>query len=232
MRRNEIENGIARSWALVDRLGMGHTFSNGGSLGIDEGVRNLLLQDDIGYVELYLEILTRSHYNFMLFDYSCLQYSYLKEGHYRYAFFPNPFAAQSDAERAKFQHRVELLESGTIEHEEFLNMIRDEPVRMNVPPIRYDSAPEQYIAHSHPASHLHIGHLAQGRWGLDRVISPLAFTMMLLKFFYAKEWANLATDEADLGNPLEGELVSEKANCRIIGEALFSATERRTFYIG
>ena len=47
MDRSDIENGIARSWALLEKAGIAGTFSNGGSLKLESEVRDLLLREQI-----------------------------------------------------------------------------------------------------------------------------------------------------------------------------------------
>ena len=46
--------------------------------------------------------------------------------------------------------------------------------------IRYEVATRDYLELRHPAAHFHIG-LHEGRWPVDKILSPTAFTMFVAK---------------------------------------------------
>ena len=174
MDRSDIENGIARSWALLEKAGIAGTFSNGGWLKLESEVLDLLLRENASYVDVYLGIIERSNYNMSLTDYACFHFTYQKPKHYRYAFYQNPFAAQSGEDKTRFKRRQDLVMAGFINKEEYISLVRDDQVRLNAPPIRFDCSQERYRPHAHPMSHLHIGHNSQGRWPISRILTPLA----------------------------------------------------------
>jgi hypothetical protein len=70
MERREVQNSIFRSWKIVDRMEIGETFSNGAPLPVNEEFRDLVLSTTSSYVTVYLTGINRSHYNFLLKDYS------------------------------------------------------------------------------------------------------------------------------------------------------------------
>jgi hypothetical protein len=116
---------------------------------------------------------------------------------------------------------------------EYLSMLRDARLDPRVPLLRYEHAPDQYKGLHHPCSHFHIGHHADNRWALNRLLTPLAFTLLILKLYYGSVWRDLGLDEADkCGNSFETALIEEKTNCRPIRDALFSALEARSFFFG
>jgi hypothetical protein len=170
-----------------------------------------------------------SHYNFLRTDYSYFQFSWSSPERVRYAFYPNPFEGSA----ADFKRRRELVESGLITQDEYLSMLRDARLDPRVPLLRYEHAPDQYKGLHHPCSHFHIGHHADNRWALNRLLTPLAFTLLILKLYYGSVWRELGLDEADeCGNSFETALIEEKTNCRPIRDALFSALEARSFFFG
>ena len=84
----------------------------------------------------------------------------------------------------------------------------------------------------HPCSHFHLGHHSENRWAINRVLTPLAFTLLVLKQYYSEEWEVLGDNaQVEFGNIFEGELIQERTNCRAIGDDLFTANEGRSFHL-
>jgi len=227
MDKPKIQKGIFRSWEAVNDLGMGETFATPAPLGVVDEFRKLILSDDADYIAVYLTGLRLSHYNFLLTDYSYFQFSYSNIDCVRYAFYPNPFAHNL----ADFKRWQELVEAGYLTQEEYLGMLRDARADFRVPIIRYENAPEQHKGLRHPCSHFHIGHHSDNRWAINRVLTPLAFVLLVIKQYYGSVWREAGDDETDaFGNILEASLVRERANCRLIDEALFTKAEERSFF--
>jgi hypothetical protein len=232
MDRRHVENGIHRSWAFVEELGLAETFSNPGCLEVSEEWRDLTLKDDTTYVKLYLRGLSLSHYNFCLKDYSFFQFGWEERNVVRYAFFPNPFVTNQSAVE-DFKRRQELVESGLLTLEEYLALLRDSPPEGRVPLLRYENAPAQWKELRHPCSHLHVGYHAENRWAVSRILTPLAFTMFVAKQYYIAEWRTCGDDESQPGgNRFEGVLIGERSQCYALGDDCFSELERQSFHFG
>jgi hypothetical protein len=228
MERREVQNSIYRSWEMVDLMDIGETFSNGASLEVNEEFRDLVLSDERSYITVYLSGINLSHYNFLLTDYSYFQFSWSPSDSVRYAYYPNPFEGSG----ADFKRWRELVESDLITQDEYLSILRDARLDPRVPLLRYEYAPDQYKQLHHPCSHLHIGHQADNRWALNRLLTPRAFTLLILKHYYGAVWRDIGRDESDeCGNSFETALIDEKTNCRPIRDALFSALEARSFFL-
>ena len=227
MERREVQNSIYRSWQIVDLMELGETFSNGAPLDVNEDFRDLVLSDESSYITVYLAGLNLSHYNFLLSDYSYFQFSWFSPDGVRYAYYPNPFEGTA----ADFKRRRELVESGLITQDEHLAILRDAGLDPRVPLLRYEHAPKQYNGLHHPCSHFHIGHHADNRWALNRLLTPCAFALLILKHYYGSVWRDLGRDDAgECGNNLEAKLIEEKTRCPPIRDALFSAIETRSFF--
>jgi hypothetical protein len=227
MERHEVQNGIYRSWEIVDSMDLGETISNGAPLGVNEDFRNLILSSETSYLSIYLAGLNLSHYNFLLIDYSYFQFSWSSPDNLRYAYYPNPFEGTA----TDFKRRRELVESGLITQDEYLSILRDAGLDPRAPLLRYEHAPSQYEALHHPCSHFHIGHHADNRWALNRLLTPLAFTLLILKQYYGSEWREIGYDEGnECSNVFETKLIEEKTRCRQIENTLFSALETRSFF--
>jgi hypothetical protein len=227
MDRRSVQKGISRSWEAVNGLGIGETFANGAPLDVVEEFRNIILSDDTDYITVFLAGLRLSHYNFLLIDYSYFQFSHANIGRIRYAFYPNPFAQNL----ADFKRWQELVGAGYLTQEEYLGMLRDTRADFRIPVIRYENAPGQHKGLRHPCSHFHIGHHSDNRWAINRVLTPLAFVLLVVKLYYGTVWREIGDDETDaFGNILESCLVRERTNCRLIDEVLFTKAEERSFF--
>ncbi len=232
MDRRDVQSGIAKSWTAVQDLSLGETFSNPSPLGVNQEFRDLVLSEDVDYATIYLRGLSLSHYNFLLSDYSFFQFSWSMDNNVRYAYYPNPFATGRKNGIETFKRRRKLVEDGHLTQEEYLSLLHDDQAELRVPLIRYENAPGQHKGLAHPCSHFHIGHHGDNRWALNRILTPVAFTLLVLKQYYGNEWRILGEAEDDeYGNVFESMLINEKQlNCRIIGGELFVGAETRSFF--
>ncbi|MDR6387560.1 DUF2290 domain-containing protein [Paraburkholderia phenoliruptrix] len=231
MDRSDVVRGINRTWETAERLDIAETFGNAGPLPVKDEFRDLLFSADTLYVDAYLAGLSMSHYNVLLSDYSYFQFSWEREGYVRYAFYPNPFISGKEEELANFKRLRELVVADMITHEEYLALIADGSVSSGVPMFRYENAPDQRKPFRHPCSHFHIGFHSENRWPLRRVLTPLAFSLMVFKAYYGLPWKAKGDDEQkDVSNVFERMLIEEKANCRLVSIDLFDEIEERTFF--
>lgn len=235
--RQNVQSGILKSWRIVEDLKLAETISNPSPLGVSEEFRDLALDDRTTYVNLYTRGLQLSHYNFSLIDYSYFQFSWSSPNHVRYAYYPNPFTDWSgsgdDSIMSAESWRREL-EEEIISHEEYLDLLRGLAPEMRAPVIRYENAPDQYRPFHHPCSHFHFGFHSDNRWPSSRILTPVAFTLLILKNYYGDSWRKLGeSEDTPYGNKLESQLVDERVmRCRIIGEDYFSALEQKSFCVG
>lgn len=229
MERREVQKGIRESWAAVIDLKVAETISSAAPLPVNEVFRNLLLSEDVQYTELYLAGLNLQHYNILLTDFSFFQYSLIGDDHVRYAYYPNPFIEAADAS-GNIQRLRELVEADLITDEEFLALVNEQRSDNRAAPIRYENAPRDRKPFSHPCSHFHIGHGAGGRWALSRHLTPLAFTLLVLKHYYVAQWVEGESSEEESGNVFEARLIRARAACLEVEEPLFSGLEKRCFH--
>ncbi|UMM08002.1 DUF2290 domain-containing protein [Gluconobacter frateurii] len=232
MNRRDIENSIHRSWIFLEKVGLGSSFGQPGALPVNEEFRDLALSPETKYTTLYMNGLQNSHYNILLEDYSYFQYSWEKNEEVRYAYYSNPFISTGH-DMEKFRRLSQLLAADMITLEEYYTMLNDVQPEIRVPLIRYENAPGQYVALKHPCSHLHIGFHSENRWPVRRVITASAFTMLIAKQYYPQEWEALdSTLGEGFEETLDGMLIEERQNCRIIGDDYFAELEERSFHFG
>jgi hypothetical protein len=229
MDARSVQRSIGKAWRAVDSLDLGAAFANPTSLRVSEEFRDLSLSDDARYEDIYRKGIELAHYNFMLTDYSYFQFSWLGKENVRYAFYPNPFA-KAVSTPTNLERLRELEDAGWLTHEEYLAILSERHVANRDPMIRYEHAEGEYRAFHHPCAHLHIGHPPRGRWCVTRALTPYAFTMLILKHQYPREWQSCGADQADAtGNVFETALLNERTSLPEIGPAFLSVLEKRTF---
>jgi hypothetical protein len=229
MERHEVQKGIRESWVAVMDLKVAETISSAAPLPVNEEFRKLLLSEEVQYTELYLAGLNLQHFNILLTDFSFFQYSFNGDDHVRYAYYPNPFIEPADL--SENIHRLrDLVEAELITNEEFLTLVNEQRSDNRAAPIRYENAPRGRKEFSHPCSHFHIGHGVGGRWALSRRLTPLAFTLLVLKHYYVAQWLDGANSEEESGNMFEARLIRARGACEEVDEILFSALEKRCFH--
>lgn len=231
MERSDVIRGINKTWEAAENLYIAEAFGNGAPISVNEEFRDLLFSAKTSYIDIYLAGLSMSHYNILLSDYSYFQFSWEREGYVRYAFYPNPFTSEKIEDLEKIKHFRELLSAGLINHEEYLSLIAEKSLVSGVPMFRYENAPDQRKKFRHPCSHFHIGFHSDNRWPLRRILTPLAFSLLVFKAYYGTPWKENDEDEdGDVGNAFEKMLIEEKNNCRLVSDRLFDKIEEQTFF--
>lgn len=226
MDRREVARGIRASWTSVSDLGLGLSFSAAHPLDVDEAVRDVALNKAATYQQIFRIASWRKHYNFILNDFSFFQFS-IAGNNLRYAFYPNPFVGGL-AESIDDLHNYVL--QGVMTEDEFSQAVDDANIAISNPPIRYDHAPDQYRGLRHPTSHFHIGHATESRWPIARVISPQAFTLLILKQYYSTSWALKDNEDEPHLNSLDRDLSALRAACVELDQQQFSPVERLSFH--
>lgn len=232
MNRHDVQGGINQAWRSIEELGLGLTISDPSPLGVNEQFRDVCIKRNSNYIEIYELGLKLSHYNFSLIDYSYFQFSWSGEDAVRYAYYPNPFLSGDADALSKLKKWHELLAAGLISHEEFLDLLRGRPADARIPLIRYENAPGQYKRFNHPCSHMHIGLHSDNRWPVDRLLTPLAFVLLVVKQYYGETWRSLDSEAEQFGNEYEARLIASKKNSRLISDEYFTNDERLSFYFG
>jgi len=204
------------------------------SLTPSESFYRVAMADDTSYAEVYLEGLKKHDYNFLLNDFSYFQFqrrSVPAPFDLRYGFYPNPFAVVT-FEQFCDENECDPLVGDS--YELYLQFLDELDERNWVPPFRYEVSFNQYAELSHPTAHLHIGRHDSNRWPVERILTPLAFTLLVTKHYYGDAW-QLGADVDDKGEPtnkFDEQFISVKEVCTVIEPAYFSVRERRQPYLG
>lgn len=188
MSRRNFINGVKQAWELIKAFELAETFSNPVSLSASDEFKDISLDANENYEELYLCGLRNSDYNILLTDFSFLQFAQIGVRDLRFAFYPNPFVGASLDKVGELHEIKEYLDEGVIDIEEYLLSVSEVRSSHHPPMTRYEYSPDQFVELHHPSSHLHLGHHSNNRWPVKRVMSIKLFTLMILKQYYSPIW--------------------------------------------
>ncbi|MDV7341506.1 DUF2290 domain-containing protein [Terasakiella sp. A23] len=228
MNKDDCAAGIRKSWKLVNELNLGYTSCCAYLLSVNKEFRKATLNPESTYVDVFCTGSRLKHYNFNLDDLSYFQFS-LDRGNLRYAYYPNPFSEGVTEEITELENdfHYEL-----ISMEEYLQELAEKAPQIGKPVLRYDYSEKQYQELAHPSSHLHIGFHANNRWPVSKVLTPYAFTSLIVKHYYPDYWSLKEDENSEYLNELDEALVNEKRNkCRVVDDNLFSEKEKNLFHI-
>jgi hypothetical protein len=231
MNSEDVRSGIAKSWEFLDSLELGEAFVTPTPLTVIQEFRKVALNVKSLYTDVYESGLALSHYNILLFDLAFFQFGWSGENEVRYAYYPNPFISGNKEAQVKLQNWREAQSADILSEEDVSALIASLTTSGTVPLIRYENSPSQYRSLRHPCSHMHIGLHSENRWPLARVLTPLAFSMWIVKQYYTDSWSVYDDETHPIGNRLEQDLIDEQAKCRILGEELFGPSEVRSLHI-
>lgn len=193
--------------------------------------RSLALNSETSYRTVFLEGLSGRNYNFLLMDFSFLQFTFFDVEHYRNAFYPNPFGRNGRSSVAEYE---QALSTGEVSFEEYTQLLADEPIENAVPVLRFEMHRAGYVPLIHPTAHLHIGMHAENRWPVARELTPRLFTFFVVKHFYGSDWASAGYVPETAGgfsNTFDETYVNEKQNCRLLGYDMFHQHEHGQLHL-
>jgi hypothetical protein len=232
MDEREFNRQIEQAWAVLYRpLGIARTIVSARSLRTDEVFRDVALDENASYQEIFTTGLSRSHYNILLNDYAFYQFGWESERSWRLGYFPNPWLSGVPSAKNE-QHQLESLEeAGLLTHEEVSDLLSEMSYRGAVPPIRFEYACDQYREIAHPAAHFHIGRHTDNRWASALAIGPLAFSLHISKMYYPEAWrAQSNFSGAAVAECIDRRLSDVLNNVRLVHE--FSAIDRAALHFG
>lgn len=231
MDRQTFERGVAAAWGAAQKLNLGETFSNGGTLAVNPEFRDLILDHDTNYEDIFLFGLRNSYYNFLLSDHSFFQFSWFKDSDVRFAYYPNPYLGSQANQLLMYKRRLELFQAEFISYEEFLQLLGEAAGMGRVPVIRYENSPDQYRELEHPCSHFHIGLHGDDRWAVRRLLSPHMFALLVLRNYYGSTWRASELDDEGRFPRLDGEMRQARAQSALLETRHFTDTEENMFHM-
>lgn len=232
MTEKDIARSLRRAWQFVKAVGVDELFSDPSSIAVSDEFKKLALDSAATYEDLYLKGLSDGQYNILLADYSFFQFGGHSDETLRYAYYPNPFLGASRQAISELAELRTYVDEGALDVDEFLHRVSELRFTQHPPLVRYENAPSQYVELVHPCSHLHIGHHSENRWPVRRVLTPAAFTLLMLKLFYPDFWGEGETvPSGDRSLSLDDVLANSKQDCVLLPDDFFSAAAERQFFL-
>jgi hypothetical protein len=189
LNRDDFKGSIRRSLAFFEEAQLDELTTNLSSLDVNPAFNEIALKPTAKYEDIYKAALSLRQFNIQLKDFSLFQFSWTSETEWRLAYYPNPWITGVPSANEKLNELKGFLEAGVINTEEFLDEISDDfEYYQSVPMFRFEYSERQYKAVVHPASHFHIGTQGLDRWAWWRKLSPLSFSMMMIRMYYPDTW--------------------------------------------
>lgn len=149
----------------------------------------------------------------------------MKKKKIRMAYYPNPEIVKT-YEEFLIHHTLDITECGDIFRDEYQQFLNESADYDYVTPIRYDYDESGYISIIHYASHLHIGLNSHMRIGLELELTPLAFTGLVVSYFFYGAWK-----KAMLIPEFCEKYLKHKTACDVLPRDFFTAEDKMHFYI-
>jgi hypothetical protein len=155
----------------------------------------------LSYLQIYQACLELGYFHFQLLDNSLLEFraDCFQPLVMSYVFYECPYQIVSFEEFVSkiINDQSDLDDLGTIYEiyeEQYLSTISRD-IKKFVCPIRYDYNESLYSPGIHPVSHMHIGLNNEIRIGLRRVLTPLSFTLFIIRQCYPNKWKNIHSSQ-------------------------------------
>jgi len=180
MNQGEFRQSVSRlfsrceAWQLTDWS----RYSSFESVRLNESFRRVALSPESSYADVYREALRHRQYNFVLHNFTALQFSMRGRRHdsgLTYCYFPSPFD-------------IDFEEVGDYDLDQLEQVISESGTVIAKPYMRYDFAPDQYRECEHPAAHVHIGFHNSSRVAVGQILSPFSFGLLAIRHFEQSLW--------------------------------------------
>lgn len=184
----------------------------------------------VRYREVYDAAIKNQDFNIMLHDHAFFQFSEIKAGlSIRLAYYPNPYQF-IEYKNLKVE-ALEMLASEAISQDEYDQLLTEAYFTCDIPLIRYDLDLDNHCDMYHPAAHFHIGFHAENRWPARRALSPLAFTLKVLKHYYNDVWREKGEPSGEGENSLDERYREAVRHCNFLPEHYFRPHEAERLFI-
>jgi hypothetical protein len=180
------------------------------------------------YKTIHETALANKDYDFLLKDYSFLQFSgdfNSRENEYaRYAYYEVPTDFPS-YEEFLIQNDLSYEECGDSLIQYYEQVVDEAKLKKTVMPIRYDYDSKLYNPPHHSISHLHFGVGNQIRLPVNKLVTPHAFVSFVIRHIYWEKWKILMNDYN------YHSFYYGKNRCRNLEITKFSREEEMDFYL-
>jgi hypothetical protein len=154
----------------------------------------------LSYLEQWRTALTERWYHVRLEDHSILLFDET-EGRPSYSYIQCPLEIESMREFLNRTGRECSVRNIREAQEEYENLWETAELKKQLTPIRYDYDPTGYVSGSHPLGHIHIGLGNSVRIAVRRSMSPMAFSLFVMRQMYPSCWRLLLEYSDNCGLP-------------------------------
>jgi len=225
----EVEK-VLKVFSLLKMKGIKSVNENG----VSQRFKDVSTKED--YKIVYEEGLKNYDFDFLLDDQSYFQFEFCNElgnRNLRYAYYQNPNNYVKYADYVKDQlvmldFDCDPIDVGSMFEEEYSQFLNEQEANLNYFTSRYDFDFRGYKPLIHPVSHLHIGHLNNIRIPLDKEISPLRFTLFIIRHVYRENWIKMI--ESDI-NYVKDLFLSCKNGESLLEEDIFIPLEKEELFL-
>lgn len=180
------------------------------------------------YRMLYQQLVDNQDYDILLYDDSMLQMSY-ENGEYRLLFIQNPLQYISFEEFLVDNGLAELIDDADelyeLFHEDYEQTLEGMKLNTGALYLRYDvdSRGRENNENIHAYTHLHVGLNNNVRIPVGCYMSPLAFTLFVIRHVYYDKWVEVVK---------EGKVAfNHKKQCDFLPDTLWTENEKKDFYL-
>lgn len=189
MENSEFRDSIRDAFSALREGGLLESPTNPSSLKVSDRFNELALSGVASYPAIYHRGLELAQYNCLLRDYSYFQYSIEDRKSWRLAYYPSPYFSGCAPHLQDLDELRSQLENNKISLTEFEEFVADGFEAVNrVPMLRFEYSEIQHKKLYHPAAHLHIGVDGNDRLASRIKMSPLSFTMLVMRSYYSSSW--------------------------------------------
>jgi hypothetical protein len=186
--------------------------------------RTYRINETDDFLAIYKSILENNDFSFLLHDQSIIQIE-KKDGYFRYSYYNVPFIFPTYDEYLESQG-YKFSDVGYDIREEYNQKLRESELKRYPVYIRYDYSEEVYKEMCHSISHLHIGPDNSIRISSSKMLTPLAFLMIVLKNAYYDVWLEIV-DTPELFVFFE----NIKDGCLNVPMEYFSNADKKELYL-
>lgn len=168
-------------------------------------------------------------YDFVLKDDSFFQFTYSDSPckNLRFAYYENPFTYASYPDFLQFELELSYEECGDIFLQDYEQYVSEAKIKNMVIPFRYDFDEDQkrYKELIHTGSHIHIGHNNEIRFPTKQLLTPLGFSIFVLRNKYPLEYKSALNDDG-----LKKIIMNEKNSFKDYNDTLFNVNDKTQLY--
>lgn len=181
------------------------------------------------YILTYKTAMEQKDYDFVLKDDSFFQFTYSNDKYrnLRFAYYENPYNYYSYSDFLNFELELSYEECGDIFLADYEQYVSEAKMKNTVIPFRYDfdGDVKKYKELIHTGSHIHIGHNNEIRFPTKKLLTPLGFSIFVLRNKYPLEYENALKDV-----DLRCKILKEKESFKECDDVLFNDNDETQLY--